>query len=243
MYFINIIGFQTILQIRLEETARQINTSAYLTADTKPEIYETSFLSKEIIHSIFFTDSIKTLCDSTYVKGGANGLSFFHSTINTDTMTADLILTYQVAIPFLPDNLVSVPFTQHCKFKLFTGQPVSVSKLSDDTLVYLTTNASVYHTDKYCTYLTKYSEAVYKDDLSAYIEEKKLSLTPCKLCSRIPSYQNTTIYYLTTYGNTYHYSRDCHYLNCGIYSYHYSDVKGKYPLCSRCAANRKTNTN
>lgn len=242
MYFINILGFQTVFQIRLEETARQINTMVYAANETNSGLFESSFLSKEVIRNLFLTDNIKILSDSTYISGGYKGISFLNTSIDPSTMTADIALTYNVNIPFIPNSLISLPFFQHCKFKLFTGEPLSSEPLADDSLVYLTANASVYHTDKYCSYLNKYSDAVYKDHLQDYILRLGHSLTPCKTCSKIPSYQNTNMFYVTSHGLAYHYSRDCYYLTCHIYNYHYAEIKHQYPQCSRCAANESTNT-
>lgn len=233
MYFINIITLQTTLQIQLEECSRKINSFAYTKETSSDTAQQTEFLTLPLIYSYFFSDEVKQLCDeNSYIQGGHYGISFLSSKFDTKKGDCQLQIKYTIKLPFIPGNIIKISLSQKCHFKLFNGEQLSSSISEENPIVYITAHGSVYHKNKYCSYLIKYTDVINIESLSSYEIKKNKKLMPCTLCQHL--YSTATIIYISRTGNSYHYSRDCHYLTNDIYEYHYNDVKNNYPACSRC---------
>lgn len=234
IYLINIMALYITLQIRLEETARDINSSAYIYSDLETSLPDSDILSAEIIRSLFMSQDIKKLCRISHIKNGENGISFYHSKI--DKMdTADIVITYNISIPFISKLNLYIPVAQRCSFKLFTGNHTAHYTGNKESIVYMTAHGEVYHTNKYCSYLIKYAEILDKNSLSAYETASHRKFTLCHACEKNFSAQNTSVIYISKTGNVYHYSRDCYYLTSHIYECNFKEIEGNYPLCSRCS--------
>ena len=102
IYLINIMALYTTLQIQLEETARKLNSSAYIYSDLETPLPDSNIISSEIIRSLFMSQDIKKLCHISHIKNGYNGISFYHSKIEKGD-TADIVITYYISIPFLSE--------------------------------------------------------------------------------------------------------------------------------------------
>ena len=233
-YFFNIMAFYSTLQHRLEETARNINSFAYILSDSETTPSKSDLLTSESIRHLFMSDDIKQLCRTMHVKNGENGISFYHSKIDKSYNSANLIITYNMSISFLPHVNIHIPFIQRCRFKLFTGDPDTYYAENSSSIIYMTYHGTVYHTNKYCTYLIKYAEILDKNSLSEYEKAVNPSYSLCSACKRSLSSENHYIYISKT-GSVYHYSRDCYYLTSHIYECNLADVKNQFQLCSRCS--------
>jgi len=234
IYLINIMALSHTLQIQLEETARKINSYAYISLDLETGVSDSDIISSQIIRSLFMSQDIKKLCDASHIKNGENGISFYHSKIEKAD-SADIIITYHVSIPFLSKLNLYIPLAQRCSFKLFTGNHDVHYNSSSASIVYMTAHGSVYHTNKYCSYLVKYTEILDKNSLSDYETASHRNLLLCSACKKNFSAENTSFIYISQTGTVYHYSRDCYYLTSHIYECNLKDVKEEYPLCSRCS--------
>lgn len=226
-FFISIIGIQQTFQMQLEETSRKLNNTAYISLDTSTDSW---LFSPQAIRQIFVTDEIRDICSHLHITGGAMGLSFSNSSTDMQNQTCDIILSYEVEIPFLPDSHFKVPMTQHCRFKLFTGAATT------SPVAYITANASVYHTDRYCSYLLKYTDVISAFSLPEYEKRTGITYSLCHICSAANKKDTSTLY-ICANGRVYHYSRECYHLTCDIYEIPLSQARTYYPLCSRCKNN------
>lgn len=226
--FFQILGFQSAIQMRLEETSREINSIAYATT-----ISDNVFLP-QLFQSNFWTSELRFLCENSNIRGGTSGISFRYTNFDTENQSVDIVINYTIDIPFIPGNLISFPFAQHCSFKLFTGNRVEDRTDKNDPIVYITANGTVYHTNKYCTYLCKYADVIDLSSLPEYEKKKNRSYQLCNTCRKIYGSLEDTLIYISNTGESYHYSRDCYYLTSHIFEYRLSDVSQQYNLCSRC---------
>lgn len=232
-YLINIMALYTTLQIQLEETARKISSSSYIYLDLETSLPDSNIISSEIIHSLFMSQDIKKSCRTSHIEGGENGILFYHSKIDKAD-TADIVITYYISIPFISKLNLHIPVAQRCHFKLFTGNHNTYDNTNNDSIVYMTAHGTVYHTNKYCSYLIKYAKILDKNSLFEYeaISHQKFSL--CSACEKNFSAQNTSVIYISKTGSVYHYSRNCYYLTSHIYECYFKDIEKHYPLCLRC---------
>lgn len=227
IYFINLISLQTTLQIRLEECARKLNSISCV-SETQP-------LSVLFIRSLFFTKELETFCDNACIRNGHNGISFFYTQTDSETGICDIRITYHAFIPFIPGNIIQLPLAQRCRFKLFTGNQSGQVLTDAPQTVYITSHGSVYHINKYCSYLIKYTDIITLDALPAYEQQTSRHFTLCNACKRLQPPKSNPAIYISSTGSTYHYSKDCYYLTSDIFKYNYEDIKDIYPACSRCS--------
>ncbi|MCI9369696.1 MAG: pilus assembly protein [Lachnospiraceae bacterium] len=234
IYLINIMALYTTLQIRLEETARKINSSAYIYSNLETSLPDSNIIASEIIRSLFMSQDIKKSCRISHIKNGENGIFFYHSKIDKAD-TADIVITYYISVPFISKFNLDIPVAQRCSFKLFTGNHNIYDNNNKDSIVYMTAHGTVYHTNKYCSYLIKYAEILDKVSLFEYETASHRKFSLCSACEKNFSAQNTPVIYISKTGSVYHYSRDCYYLTSHIYECYFKDIEKHYALCSRCS--------
>ena len=169
-YIINIMYLQTSLQIALEETVRDASGTAYITAEfyslsageqsdaiskdsSVIENIGAKALSASYFRHSFLIDHNREILNNSCIKDGENGISFLSSSIDSTSDVADIILSYTVTIPFIPENLFSLNLTNRCYVRLYTGMDMSKEQTPSDVYVYYTVHGNVFHLNRYCRYL------------------------------------------------------------------------------------------
>lgn len=215
IYFFNIMYTQNIFQERLSIIGKQFSTMQYLSP--------TSFSQNE-----FFTDEIENYIEASNIVNKKKGIIFSLSNYDKNTRFLTLVIHYKIALPFC-HNTFAIPITQFCKLKLFNGLPITTNINDTDFYVYLTTSGSVYHTNKYCSYLHKYTEII------DYSKNNVLSYIICSKCKNMV--KEYSYLYLTTTGDCYHTTLDCPIFTRNIIALKFSEIQASscpYSLCSRC---------
>ncbi len=100
----------------------------------------------------------------------------------------------------------------------------------EETMVFLTENASVYHTDKNCTHMKLTIKEVSYDDLNILRNNEGSKYDECRFCNNIT---NKSIVYITPEGECYHNIKGCAGLTRSIFTVPYSMISGKQK-CIRC---------
>ena len=238
IYILNILTLQNSLQMSMEEASRSISSSAYISEKLiyiKEHGISTnltySVLNTALIKQIFFTDEIKYLSDNSYIVNGSNGLSFQYTYTNRSSHIIDFNITYNVSIPFLPDNIFKIRINQRCRFRTFSGEDITDKSGEYTKYVYLSTNASVYHSTPYCSYLSKYFNIL----PSSYFDNmvnNATNYTACSHCAKnVPKASNV---FNCPGSMIYHNRIDCFYLNANIYKVTLESVENSLSLCTRC---------
>lgn len=247
LYIINIMYIQTTLQIALEETVRNASKAAYITSEfnslssdkqseavtNNPAILEelgASLMSSSLIHVLFLTDENRRILDNSPVKGGSGGISFMQSTFDLSNNTADIILSYTISIPFIPEKLLSFDIVNRCYVHLYSGLNMSKDQTPDDFYVYHTISGNVYHTNRYCMYLLNYSDALPFREISR-------TLSQCRLCGDDTTdllEKENRIVYITNSGLVYHTTLKCPSFTRDVFRIHYSALKESDKICEHC---------
>lgn len=247
IYIINIMYVQTSLQIALEETVRNASKAAYITSQfysltseeqsdavaKEPSLAEqlgTSALSIAYIHNAFLTDENKKLLDNSPVENGSDGISFLSSSLDLSSGIADIILSYTVSIPFIPDNIFSFKLSNRCYMRLYTGRDMDKEQTATDVYVYYTTTGRVYHFNRYCQYLLNYTEAVRFLDMD-------YQLVPCALCDTITLDRlksDNPVVYTTESKYCYHTTLKCQSFTDMVFRRHYSSLEEDDDICELC---------
>lgn len=243
IYLFNILYIQNTFQERMSEISREISSDYYLScclssldSKQKSTFYElsdtldtvtSSFITASYIDNLFNNKDIQQLIKSGNIVDKSDGLSFNGTYIDTSTHDLFIHLSYKIKLPFLPWSL-SLPIKQYCKLHLFYGRNITQNKGDTTTYVYCSRSGNIYHTNKYCSYLTKYTAVVPISKIPS------LGIIACYRCN-YPSYSTNAKYvYLTMEGERYHYSLDCPTFTCNIYKVDYEQLPSYFRLCTRC---------
>ena len=243
---ISVLNLQLSMQIALEETVRDTSKSAYITSlflradeNDKTEICEkdpsitehltASFISSSLLKSSF-TKNNNSIVNSPLIKNGENGISFLSTSIDLDAGIADVIMSYQVNLPFIPEGFYHINLTNRCYVHLYTGRELSKNQATTDTYVYYTSYGNVFHFNRYCQYLLDYTEA---------INYKKVNpiISSCKECvnqTKDELNTNNPIVYITESKRCYHLSLNCPGFTGNVFRTQYSSLNETDKICEKC---------
>ena len=147
----------------------------------------------------------------------------------------DLVMTYQVR---KPTGLVKIPgsvWIQRGCVRGWTGREGSSGKKDEKEdehahqTVYVTEHGSVYHKDENCTHIHLHIMQVSLEEASKLRNVNREKYYPCEFCGHRA--QGTV--YITSDGNRYHSSLECHGLKRTVHEMDISEVGDLRP-CSRC---------
>lgn len=243
---ISVLNLQLSMQIALEETVRDTSKSAYITSlflradeNDKTEICEkdpsitehltASFISSSLLKSSF-TKNNNSIVNSPLIKNGENGISFLSTSIDLDAGIADVIMSYQVNLPFIPEGFYHINLTNRCYVHLYTGRELSKNQATTDTYVYYTSYGNVFHFNRYCQYLLDYTEAINYKKVNPIISN-------CKECvnqTKDELNTNNPIVYITESKRCYHLSLNCPGFTGNVFRTQYSSLNETDKICEKC---------
>jgi hypothetical protein len=238
------------VEYALHETAREISLMAYpasyvknigeefLGADTDIELPDASILNpllSETLVRAMFTENfgLGNLNDSM-IKNGEAGIFFFRSEVINEKGDTDLIVTYKVEPLFNLFKVDGMTFANRVKVHSWTGYvPHSVD--GEEEYVYITDNASVYHTNRNCSHLRLSINTVLLSDIENCRNKDGKKYGVCKKCAKDNNADTPQVVFITDYGESYHTSLSCSGLKRTVYKVKLSEVSGK-KQCGRCAS-------
>lgn len=247
IYIMNIMYIQTTLQIALEDTVRTVSDDAYVSTkfyslsvsdqinalDKDSSIVEdlgAKVISATYLKNVFLTDKMKSMLDSSPIYNGSDGISFLYTAIDLNANIADVVLTYNLTIPFIPKDIASFTLANRCYIHLFTGTEMTKEQTSADTYVYYTTTGSVYHFNRFCKYLLDYTEA------TNYLNINN-QLTQCALCKTLTLeelQEQNPIVYVTQSKYCYHTTLKCQSFTSMVFRMHTSSLEENANICKEC---------
>lgn len=249
IYIINVMYLQLSLQIALEETARNISKTAYISSEfyslateqqrdsleENPSLIENigaSIISIPYIQNCFLDEDTKKILENSSVENGSNGLSFSLTSVDMSTNIVDIVVTYKVTIPFISGDLFSFNLSNRCYMQIYMGKDMEREQADTSFYVYFTSYGKVYHTNKYCMYLLNYTKAIrYRDFL---LQD---ALNNCLLCSSHVTteqlYKDNPIIYITSDEYTYHTTLDCQSFTKDVFRIKRTSLE-EDELCEEC---------
>lgn len=246
MYLINIIYIQTTLQMHLENMARTITSYSCITTglDVTLTDDESSLVEKIIfdsagaiaVETMFMTDEIKDFIDNTLIVDGSEGISFWGTSVTNTEQPLDICLSYKVRMPFIPSDSFSFDINQHCYFKAFNGRELYKNIFLRVNFVYVTKDGEVYHANKVCTYLGRFTSLRNLTEL----QKEKPGILPCTFCKHQtnlisrPTLGQSEYVYVTKELDVYHYVEACPSLQRNLIRLPLDEAAGAYTPCSRC---------
>ena len=162
-------------------------------------------------------------------------LSLADSSLLEDGETVDLIVNYQMKLPFSVFGLGNVKRSCRCWLRAWVGID-GVSEMGEgetadeDPIVYVGKDSTRYHNSSYCHYLYNRLSAVPAGRIGDYRNE---SGHRYKACDRCGGHAAGTVY-IMPYGESYHSSRTCSAIVAYVRAVHRSEVEYLGP-CSYCS--------
>lgn len=171
----------------------------------------------------------KEYLNSSWVKGGENGLYFAQSDFLKDGSTLNLVVCYQIKVPFFP--LSEINMVQKTHRRIWIGDDTSGLKnitLSEEK-VYVTPNGTAYHLYADCSYIDVKLQAVSAESLTILRNKDGSIYYACESCHP----EKTGIVYVTEYGNRYHSSVTCRAIEKNVIQIGKDEIGNRH-LCSKC---------
>lgn len=233
MYFLIIISLQSDIQLRLEETARDIGKRAYLTDES--ELLDTLSANPLVIKAEIMDEALTARIENSCIKNTVSGISTLLSSYDEETGILDIVVTYQYVIPYLPESIATFDFLQRCRCRVWTGTELAESSASGSSesgqIVYITPTGSAYHLSAACPYLDLSIRSVLYSSVGAARNASGSKYERCTACTTAGTTYVTV--YITDYGTNWHASLSCSGLKRTVSAVDISEVGSRH-LCSKC---------
>ena len=207
------------VEFALHETAREMAIMAYpaeyvktigeeyFESDTDFELPDEGLLnplfSETLVRALFTEQFGLGNLNNSLIKNGEGGIFFFRSSVIDDKGDIDLIVTYKVEPLFNLFNIGEMTFANRVRVHSWVGYKISDEDTNEE-YVYLTENASVYHTNRNCTHLRLSIDTVSKEDISKCRNKDGKKYEKCRKCAKDVDEDDILFYYITDYGEAYH---------------------------------------
>ncbi len=170
------------------------------------------------------------------VWGKKAGLSFLQSKFPDNEGVIDLVVSYQIQLPFLPSEKARLFMSQRSRRMAWKGslrwknEQGDGEEETEETIVYVTETGKVYHLELTCSYLRLNIRSVRPDEVASLRNKSGGKYTACEKCGNdiVGFYV-----YITDSGDRYHNKLQCSGLTRNINRVLLSEVE-TLPPCSRC---------
>ena len=232
IHFLLIISLQSSIQLRIDETAREIGKHAYL--DEGDGILTDIATNPLLLKAEIVNSNLSDLISGSQISGGADGLHTFLSTYDSKTGILDLVVSYTYKVPLLPGNFSTMHFVQRSRSRVWIGKELKdmgeAPGKDESRTVYITPTGTAYHISPSCPYLDLSISAADGLSVSSLRNANGGIYYRCSLCGQKGT---TGIVYITDYGNLWHSSLGCSRLKRTVYAVKLEDV-GTRHKCPKC---------
>ena len=173
-----------------------------------------------------------------YVKGGIDAISLIGSELYTRDECIRIVCSYELKPPVSLFNLGTIPVTQQIEYRYFTGYKVKSLLARDEEesaegngKVYVTENGRVYHSSMSCPNLKLTIRDVPLSEVSKQRNKSGGKYYPCEKCAKGTA---PSILYITSDGDSYHYSLECSGLKRTVKEVDKADLPEGFEACKRC---------
>lgn len=225
MYFLVIMQLQLNIQIKLEDIARNMGKNAYITE-------ELSVFNYLYVKGKLSEEEFQEYLDKSFIVDGWNGINLMESSFFSSNGIIDLVVTYDMIIPFIPETLVTYSCVERVRFRTWIGKNIEQESTEDGEVVYITSSGTVYHTNRECTHLRLSISQTIMQVVNSLRNAAGGKYDKCSLCvtGSVSSYDSV---YITEDGDKWHSSLGCSGLKRDVMEIDISEV-GDRNLCSRC---------
>jgi len=167
--------------------------------------------------------------DSSPLKKGAGSLQLWESEVFGSGDEIDLIVTYAVAPWSGLAGFFHFRMANRYYAHIWNGYRLP-EKVKEVQIVFVTENGSVYHLDRNCTHLQLSVSQVSSSELAWVKNRQGRRYQACEKCV---GEAQAAVWYITSQGDRYHYTRSCPGLKRTVHAINMEDASA-YKPCSRC---------
>ena len=249
MSFMEVLQIQTRIQVGMKEAVTKA-TGYYYVLENMSQAEDiggkdgeelASIIVQGAITSAYLKQSMVSFVGADYlnnswIDGGQNGITVWESAFPDADGNLDMMVTYKIKVPFLPNSLGTVKMTQReCQRvwhgnKIVNNEDKEDSVQNEDRQVYITETGSVYHTNINCSYIKLSVKQIRHNEVVNYRSEDGSKYYACERCKKGGS---GFFVYITSSGNRYHTDPECSALRRNVKTVWLSEVKDRR-CCSRC---------
>ncbi len=164
------------------------------------------------------------------------GLTLAGSSLLEDGETVDLVVNYQMKLPFSVIGMAGIKRVNRCWLRAWVGSDGGLSGErpgageEKDPVVYVGKDSTRYHNSSFCHYLYNRLSAVPAGSVGDYRNDGGRRYTPCARCGHTAG----GMVYILPYGEHYHGSRGCTAITAYVRAVRRSEVE-HLGACSYCS--------
>ena len=158
------------------------------------------------------------------------------SSVRKEDEVLDLVMDYEISMPFPVLGLSSLHRTIRCWRRCWTGREGRYGERDsdggeDEQIVYIGKNSTRYHPDRNCHYLSNRLTAVSWEHMAEKRNINGGKYYPCVSCGKEAA-KGSTVYIMSS-GSRYHSRQDCKSITAYVRAVRRKDVK-HLGACSYC---------
>lgn len=178
-----------------------------------------------------FVDELgKENLEKSCIAGGTAGISFIYTDIVDDEGYVDIVISYNMDLPFKIIPLPEIKMTQRCRIHPWSGTEVFSSGEKEEEYVYITESGTVYHTSLSCRHINIIVSKLTLGEVGGLRNDFGGKYYPCEICYEA---EDGSIIYVTTSGTAYHSDKSCPSINRTVKKVPKSEVIGR-AACKSC---------
>lgn len=185
------------------------------------------FLQKAILINTAKNEIEKRSLAVSYIKGGLSGLDFSKTEITETEINMDCVFTMNIVGDFLSEEYFKVH--DSVSARRYVGWTPDME--DNREYVYVTPDGEDYHQNKNCPYLKLSIREISRESIKKARNYQQGIYYKCDMCAN----DNSTYYYVTTYGTTYHSSLKCSGLKRTLQRITLEEAVEKYRPCPKCS--------
>lgn len=188
--------------------------------------------ASSIAAPLYAQKKVMEACDTEQVSK----IHMLESSVRKDGETLDLVMKYEISMPFPVLGLSSLKRTARCRRRCWIGREGRYGEGeeeggTDETIVYVGKNSTRYHPDRNCHYLSNRLTVVSWESISEKRNQNGGKYYPCSSCAKGAG--KGSVVYIMPSGNRYHSKQDCKAIMAYVRAVRLKEVK-HLGACSYC---------
>lgn len=231
------------MQAGLESAGEELSQFAYLLDSLNEEKQENSsgagesdktfcLNAEQAAAPLYARAKVMSYCDTERISH----ISMRKSSVRKEDEILDLVMDYEISMPFPVLGLSSLHRTIRCRRRCWTGREGRYGERDsdggeDEQIVYIGKNSTRYHPDRNCHYLSNRLTAVSWEHMAEKRNINGGKYYPCVSCGKEAA-KGSTVYIMSS-GSRYHSRQDCKSITAYVRAVRRKDVK-HLGACSYC---------
>ncbi len=216
------------VQAHLETVGEEISQNAYFSME--------NIKGKEVLTTAVAYGYAENALRSGLSRLPVSGISLASSSLLLDGETVDLVIYYDIRLPFSIFGINHVKCMGRCYRRAWIGRegihkPKEMEEYMEENMVYIGKGSTRYHESRTCHYLYNDLKAVLLTEIETYRSKEGRRYTVCARCGSAAS---DTVYIMES-GSHYHSSASCTAIQAYVEAVPRSQVEylGACSYCSR----------